>query len=111
MCNLLTSIIIDSHADYKTQTTVDKDVHLCCNGKTVHTDTEALDPSARTCCEVLQADCSLSVQDEYQMDWQSSEEVVSVHHALAERALNYTKKPHVFRLQTADWRVFLFEAT
>ncbi|XP_057214057.1 uncharacterized protein LOC130568883 [Triplophysa rosa] len=50
-------------------------------------------------------------KDEYQMDWQSSEEVVSVHHALAERALNYTKKPHVFRLQTADWRVFLFEAT
>ncbi|KAA0716207.1 PH and SEC7 domain-containing protein 3 [Triplophysa tibetana] len=50
-------------------------------------------------------------KDEYQMDWQSSEEVVSVHHALAERALNYTKKPHVLRLQTADWRVFLFEAT
>ncbi|XP_065140080.1 uncharacterized protein [Paramisgurnus dabryanus] len=49
-------------------------------------------------------------KDEYQMDWQSSEEVVSVHHALAEQALNYTKRPHVFRLQTADWRVFLFEA-
>ncbi|XP_030623708.1 PH and SEC7 domain-containing protein 4 [Chanos chanos] len=49
-------------------------------------------------------------KDEYRMDWQSSEEVVSVHHALAERALDYTKRPHVFRLQTADWRVFLFEA-
>lgn len=50
------------------------------------------------------------VQDDYGKDCQSSEEVVSVHHALAERALNYTKRPHVFRLQTADWRVFLFEA-
>ncbi|XP_051522410.1 PH and SEC7 domain-containing protein 1 isoform X2 [Myxocyprinus asiaticus] len=49
-------------------------------------------------------------KDEYGIDWQSSEEVVSVHHALTECALNYTKRPHVFRLQTADWRVFLFEA-
>ncbi|XP_066570408.1 PH and SEC7 domain-containing protein 2 isoform X2 [Amia ocellicauda] len=50
-------------------------------------------------------------KDEYRMDWQSSEEVVSVHHALAERAADYTKKQHVFRLQTADWRVFLFQAS
>ncbi|XP_026110599.1 PH and SEC7 domain-containing protein 1 [Carassius auratus] len=49
-------------------------------------------------------------KDDYVKDCQSSEEVVSVHHALAEQALNYTKRPHVFRLQTADWRVFLFEA-
>ncbi|XP_062844887.1 PH and SEC7 domain-containing protein 3 [Trichomycterus rosablanca] len=49
-------------------------------------------------------------KDEYRKDWQSSEEVVSVHHALAERAQDYTKRPNVFRLQTADWRVFLFEA-
>ncbi|XP_067262635.1 PH and SEC7 domain-containing protein 4 isoform X1 [Chanodichthys erythropterus] len=49
-------------------------------------------------------------KDDYVKDCQSSEEVVSVHHSLAERALNYTKRPHVFRLQTADWRVFLFEA-
>ncbi|XP_072529452.1 uncharacterized protein [Salminus brasiliensis] len=49
-------------------------------------------------------------KDEYRKDWQSSEEVLSVHHALAERAEDYTKRPHVFRLQTADWRVFLFEA-
>ncbi|KAK2888256.1 PH and SEC7 domain-containing protein 2 [Channa argus] len=40
-----------------------------------------------------------------------NEEVVSVHHSLAEQAANYTKKPHVFRLQTADWRVFLFQAS
>ncbi|XP_043094567.1 PH and SEC7 domain-containing protein 1 [Puntigrus tetrazona] len=49
-------------------------------------------------------------KDDYVKDCQSSEEVVSVHHSLAEQALNYTKRPHVFRLQTADWRVFLFEA-
>ncbi|KAK3509050.1 hypothetical protein QTP70_018789 [Hemibagrus guttatus] len=49
-------------------------------------------------------------KDEYRKDWQSSEEVLSVHHALAEQAQDYTKRPHVFRLQTADWRVFLFEA-
>ena len=50
-------------------------------------------------------------QDEYTMEWQSTEEVVSVHHALAEQAADYTKRPHVFRLQTADWRVFLFQAS
>ncbi|XP_029024518.1 PH and SEC7 domain-containing protein 1 [Betta splendens] len=42
---------------------------------------------------------------------QVNEEVVSVHHSLAEQAADYTKKPHVLRLQTADWRVFLFQAS
>ena len=42
---------------------------------------------------------------------QGEEEVVSLHHALAQEAADYTKKPHVFRLQTADWRVFLFQAS
>ncbi|XP_036382788.1 PH and SEC7 domain-containing protein 1-like isoform X2 [Megalops cyprinoides] len=50
-------------------------------------------------------------KNEYRIEWQSSEEVISVHHALAERADDYTKRPHVFRLQTADWRVFLFQAS
>ncbi|KAG5840968.1 hypothetical protein ANANG_G00194560 [Anguilla anguilla] len=50
-------------------------------------------------------------KDEYNIEWQNSAEVVSVHHALAERADDYTKRPHVFRLQTADWRVFLFQAS
>ncbi|XP_023839795.1 PH and SEC7 domain-containing protein 4-like [Salvelinus sp. IW2-2015] len=50
-------------------------------------------------------------KDEYKMEWQSTEEVVSVHHALAEQAADYTKRPHVFRLQTADWRIFLFQAS
>ena len=40
-----------------------------------------------------------------------AEEPLGVHHALAERASKYTKRPHVFRLQTADRRVLLFQAS
>lgn len=50
-------------------------------------------------------------QDDYRREQPTNEEVVSVHHSLAEQAADYTKKPHVFRLQTADWRVFLFQAS
>ncbi|XP_022625722.1 PH and SEC7 domain-containing protein 4-like [Seriola dumerili] len=50
-------------------------------------------------------------KDDYRRDHQTIEEVVSVHHSLAEQAADYTKKPNVFRLQTADWRVFLFQAS
>ncbi|XP_034458070.1 PH and SEC7 domain-containing protein 4 [Hippoglossus hippoglossus] len=50
-------------------------------------------------------------KDDYKRDHQVNEEVVSVHHSVAEQATDYTKKPHVFRLQTADWRVFLFQAS
>uniref|UniRef100_UPI0037E763C8 PH and SEC7 domain-containing protein 2 n=1 Tax=Semicossyphus pulcher TaxID=241346 RepID=UPI0037E763C8 len=50
-------------------------------------------------------------KDDYRRDQMINEEVVSVHHSLAEPAADYTKKPHVFRLQTADWRVFLFQAS
>ncbi|KAJ7305347.1 hypothetical protein JRQ81_011270 [Phrynocephalus forsythii] len=39
-----------------------------------------------------------------------TEEPIGVHHALAEPASKYTKRPHVFRLQTADWHIFLFQA-
>ncbi|XP_073444796.1 uncharacterized protein [Dendrobates tinctorius] len=49
------------------------------------------------------------LKDEYRSDFQFPEEVISVHHSLAEKASEYTKRPHVFRLQTADWRVFLFQ--
>ncbi|XP_040129362.2 PH and SEC7 domain-containing protein 1 isoform X2 [Ictidomys tridecemlineatus] len=35
---------------------------------------------------------------------------ISIHHALATRASDYSKRPHVFYLRTADWRVFLFQA-
>ena len=34
---------------------------------------------------------------------------IHVHHSLATRAVNYVKKQHVFRLQTADWSQFLFQ--
>lgn len=50
-------------------------------------------------------------KDDYRKELQINEEVVSVHHSLAEEATDYTKRPHVFRLQTADWRVFLFQAS
>ncbi|KAM8828638.1 uncharacterized protein AB9W97_004491 isoform 2-T6 [Spinachia spinachia] len=50
-------------------------------------------------------------KDDYSRDQPIDEEVVSLHHSLAEPAANYTKRPHVFRLQTADWRVFLFQAS
>ncbi|KAM9820928.1 PH and SEC7 domain-containing protein 4 [Neosynchiropus ocellatus] len=52
-------------------------------------------------------------KDDYKREQQQqvNEEAVSVHHSLAEQAVDYTKKPHVFRLQTADWRVFLFQAS
>nr|XP_019962805.1 PREDICTED: PH and SEC7 domain-containing protein 3-like [Paralichthys olivaceus]XP_019962806.1 PREDICTED: PH and SEC7 domain-containing protein 3-like [Paralichthys olivaceus]XP_019962807.1 PREDICTED: PH and SEC7 domain-containing protein 3-like [Paralichthys olivaceus] len=50
-------------------------------------------------------------KDDYRRDQQMNEEVVSVHHSVAEQAVDYTKKPHVLRLQTADWRVFLFQAS
>ncbi|XP_019715521.1 uncharacterized protein LOC109509989 [Hippocampus comes] len=35
---------------------------------------------------------------------------VSLHHALAMRAADYAKRPNVFYLRTADWRVFLMQA-
>ncbi|XP_060106847.1 PH and SEC7 domain-containing protein 4-like [Heteronotia binoei] len=49
-------------------------------------------------------------KDENRLDTLSSEDPIGVHHALAERASKYTKRPNVFRLQTADWHVFLFQA-
>lgn len=50
-------------------------------------------------------------KNDYRRDQLTNEEVVSVHHSLAEQASDYTKRPHVFRLQTADWRIFLFQAS
>ncbi|XP_063077039.1 uncharacterized protein LOC134467045 [Engraulis encrasicolus] len=35
---------------------------------------------------------------------------VSIHHALAIEATDYSKRPNVFYLRTADWRVYLFQA-
>ncbi|XP_076830152.1 uncharacterized protein psda isoform X2 [Brachyhypopomus gauderio] len=51
---------------------------------------------------------------EYRADKQLSDEdlknAVSIHHSLALRAADYSKRPNVFYLRTADWRVFLFQA-
>ncbi|XP_064164597.1 PH and SEC7 domain-containing protein 3 isoform X2 [Anguilla rostrata] len=53
-------------------------------------------------------------KDEYKPEKALSEEdlrnAISVHHALAIRAVDYEKKPNVLKLKTADWRVFLFQA-
>ncbi|XP_014448899.1 PH and SEC7 domain-containing protein 3 isoform X2 [Tupaia chinensis] len=53
-------------------------------------------------------------KDEYKPEKALSEEdlknAVSVHHALASKATDYEKKPNVFKLKTADWRVLLFQA-
>lgn len=57
------------------------------------------------------AACFCCLQDESRPDVLSSEEPIGVHHALAEKACKYTKRPHVFRLQTADWRIVLFQAS
>nr|XP_034993409.1 PH and SEC7 domain-containing protein 1 [Zootoca vivipara] len=35
---------------------------------------------------------------------------ISIHHSLATQASDYNKRPNVFYLRTADWRVFLFQA-
>ncbi|XP_045143061.1 PH and SEC7 domain-containing protein 4 [Echinops telfairi] len=40
---------------------------------------------------------------------QMVDEPVGVHHSLATPASHYTKKPHVFQLRTADWRLYLFQ--
>lgn len=59
--------------------------------------------------------CSvIGSQDEYRAERELTEEdvknAVSVHHSLAMRAADYSKRPNVFYLRTADWRVFLFQA-
>uniref|UniRef100_A0A8B9KNR8 Pleckstrin and Sec7 domain containing a n=1 Tax=Astyanax mexicanus TaxID=7994 RepID=A0A8B9KNR8_ASTMX len=50
---------------------------------------------------------------EYHADKQLSDEdlknAISIHHSLAMRASDYSKRPNVFYLRTADWRVFLFQ--
>ncbi|BFZ03239.1 hypothetical protein BsWGS_06276 [Bradybaena similaris] len=40
---------------------------------------------------------------------ESTHNAIRIHHALAVKALDYTKKQHVFRLQTADGAEYLFQ--
>ncbi|VDI34723.1 PH and SEC7 domain-containing protein [Mytilus galloprovincialis] len=42
---------------------------------------------------------------------EGNQNAIRVHHSLAVRAADYTKKQHVFRLQTADWAIFLFQTS
>ncbi|KFV48458.1 PH and SEC7 domain-containing protein 1, partial [Gavia stellata] len=53
-------------------------------------------------------------QEEYKPGKALAEEelknAISIHHSLATRASDYSKRPNVFYLRTADWRVFLFQA-
>ncbi|XP_074772180.1 PH and SEC7 domain-containing protein 2 isoform X3 [Athene noctua] len=53
-------------------------------------------------------------KDEYKPDRDLSEvdlkNAIRVHHALATKASDYSKKSNVLKLKTADWRVFLFQA-
>ncbi|XP_029466553.1 PH and SEC7 domain-containing protein 1 [Rhinatrema bivittatum] len=53
-------------------------------------------------------------KEEYKPGKSLSEEdlknAISIHHSLATRASDYNKRPNVFYLRTADWRVFLFQA-
>ncbi|KAG8133081.1 hypothetical protein E2320_010898, partial [Naja naja] len=52
--------------------------------------------------------------DEYKPDKDLSEvdlkNAIRIHHALATKASDYSKKSNVLKLKTADWRVFLFQA-
>ncbi|XP_072122758.1 uncharacterized protein [Mobula birostris] len=66
--------------------------------------------SWKTFYAVLKGTIIYLLKDEYRPDKQSSEEAISIHHSLAIKAAEYNKRPHVFRLQTADWRIFLFQA-
>lgn len=56
----------------------------------------------------------LLTQDEYKPDTDISEvdlkNAVRVHHALATRATDYSKRAYVLKLKTSDWRVFLLQA-
>ncbi|XP_059179921.1 PH and SEC7 domain-containing protein 1 [Centropristis striata] len=53
-------------------------------------------------------------KDEYRAERELTEDdvknAVSIHHSLAMRAADYSKRPNVFYLRTADWRVFLLQA-
>ncbi|XP_067879278.1 PH and SEC7 domain-containing protein 1-like [Heterodontus francisci] len=66
--------------------------------------------SWKTFYAVLKGTIIYLLKDEYRPNKQSSEEAISIHHSLATKAAEYNKRPHVFRLKTADWRIFLFQA-
>ena len=40
-----------------------------------------------------------------------SHNAIRIHHCLASKATDYTKKQHVFRVKTADWAEYLFQTS
>lgn len=48
-------------------------------------------------------------QDVYKTQPDSAHNVIRLHHALATKATDYTKKQRVFRLKTADRAEYLFQ--
>lgn len=48
-------------------------------------------------------------KDEHGFRNDSLHNAIRIHHALATKATDYTKKQHVFRLQTADQAEYLFQ--
>ena len=48
-------------------------------------------------------------KDEHGFRSDSLNNAIRIHHALATKASDYTKKQHVFRLQTADQAEYLFQ--
>ena len=54
-------------------------------------------------------------KDEHEMKkkglGEGSHNVILTHHCLASKASDYSKKQHVFRLQTADWAEYLFQTS
>ncbi|KAK3578721.1 hypothetical protein CHS0354_010106 [Potamilus streckersoni] len=42
---------------------------------------------------------------------EGSHNAIRIHHCLASKAADYTKKQHVFRLQTSDWAEYLFQTS
>lgn len=54
-------------------------------------------------------------KDEYKPDADISEvdvkNAVRIHHGLATRATDYSKRENVLKLKTSDWRVFLLQAS
>uniref|UniRef100_A0A670Z5Z9 PH domain-containing protein n=1 Tax=Pseudonaja textilis TaxID=8673 RepID=A0A670Z5Z9_PSETE len=66
--------------------------------------------SWKTFHAVLKGTVLYFLKDEQQSEVSGSEELIGIPHALAEKASKYTKRPNVFRLQTSDWHVFLFQA-
>ncbi|XP_073684395.1 PH and SEC7 domain-containing protein 1 isoform X1 [Garra rufa] len=94
---------------YKTGFLVRK-VHADCDGKR----TPRGKRGWKTFYGVLKGLILYLQKGEYRPDKQLSDEdlknAVSIHHSLAIRATDYSKRPNVFYLRTADWRVYLFQA-